>query len=272
MKIEDLIRASALDGVDVSMENYEGTLAGFLHAMEKSFSMTFKKIINTAAIIQVPTPTNRGDLEKAYDNVAWSELSKMRCYVPAQMKGNLAIHAEVLLEQMTAFSDYEERLLRPLMNYCAKVIGDPSLVEKTMVVHELKAVNTDALKKKLFNTFDEGSMQPESPFEKTYGTAYSNKVDIYETAQNLTKLREQAGRIDLDRLAKLEERLSGMINDVIEIIEQKEANKQFIQKLAQTVQSASVELEYIAALMYFTTANINAFNFSTETTIDALER
>lgn len=259
------------DNFELSQEGIKTSLSNFLESMSESLSLMYRKLMNEEARLDDTNFVPRASVESVLESQGWSYLRKLRCFTPAKMNGQMVEHLEVLNEQVKMLVDIEKRLLDPLIKYTAEVIASPGTLEKTWVDKDLSLLDTDRMKKSLVKTFDPEKMVGDTPYESRYGEVYSSKRDIYASADMLKDLLENARYLDLKILSEKDEKLAKYIDEVANIVEDVEADKNTVVKLANAVSSASVELEYISAVFYYINVNINAFYESFEYTKRVIE-
>lgn len=255
----------------LSQEGLTVNMAQFMSATAQHFRALAKRIKNEGAHIEDANLVSRADFENLFKDHGWSMISKMRCFTISKMNGNVADHLEVLEEQVKALVTIEERLLDPLIEYTAHAASDPSIMTKPWVDKRVSMLDTDGMKKKLTKTFDPSQLNGDVPSESTYRKSFSSTRDVYSSCDQLKSMIEEARQVDLEVLVKKETKLAEYIDEMVDAIDNMEVNKQTVVMLSNAVAATSVELEYVSAVMYYLTANVNALNETFEYTKRIIE-
>lgn len=266
---QDFLDNAGLDlpkDFSLTTEGLSVNLFDFISKTAKSIRLVMRKVVNTAVIIEAPTPKRAIDFQRLIENEEWGKISKLRVFVPSKMNGGIGEHLEVLQEQIEKLVTVEQRLLDPLLKFTAEAVASPGVLQQVWVDENLQMLDTDAMKKKLEKTFRADKINEDSPYESNYGKAFGIKKEVYRTADRLKDMLETAASVDLGIIIEKEKELSDLIDDIVDIGDSVEINKQVAVKLANAVQAAAIELEYIAAAFYYLVVNISTFNETHEYT------
>lgn len=265
---ESHIATGQLNALDIGQEGFRETFEGFMDTAKDLINSAVKRVFNTDTVMDIPNPVSTKDLEHDMKDIGFSIIKDINVYGPAKMTGYHSEHVELLAKHFKEYADMENRILKPLIKFMAKIGNNPDELTNVWVDRDLKLVDVEKMKKDLAKTFNPGEIKEGDSTIHKFEDMYSSKKDLYKTGEKLQSMRNNAEIINLDNLMGLEERLVGLIDDVVIAAKNVVINRKTLRKLSEATIAASVELEYLAVMFYYANINVIAYNDTIEKLVE----